>query len=72
MQKTFGLEDGSALKITVEKYYTPNDVCIQGVGLTPDEVVELPEGKISPALLSEGEEDTQLERAASLLLEDAG
>ncbi len=72
VQKTFGLEDGSALKITVEKYYTPNDVCIQGVGLTPDEVVELPEGKISPALLSEGEEDTQLERAASLLLEDAG
>ena len=71
VQQTFGLPDGSALKVTVQKYYTPDDVCIQGVGLTPDVVVELPGGLISPQLLAEGQTDTQLEKAAEVILEQA-
>lgn len=71
VQQTFGLPDGSALKVTVQKYYTADDVCIQGVGLTPDVVVELPGGLISPQLLTEGQTDTQLEKAAEVILEQA-
>ena len=34
---------GGYIKLTTEAYYTPNGVCIHGVGITPDEVVENPE-----------------------------
>lgn len=40
VQKTFQLSDGSALKLTVEKYYTPNGQDIDGNGITPDIIVE--------------------------------
>ncbi len=36
VQKIFEMEDGSALKLTVAKYYLPGDVSIQDVGVTPD------------------------------------
>lgn len=36
------LTDGSAIKYTVAKYYTPKGQDIQGNGVTPDIVVELP------------------------------
>lgn len=36
VQKTFGLKDGSAVKFTVEKYFTPNGENIQDVGIEPD------------------------------------
>lgn len=36
---TFG--DGTAMKVTVSKYYTPNGVNIHGTGIEPDVVVEL-------------------------------
>lgn len=36
VQQTFGLSDGSAIKITTEQYFTPNGENIQGVGITPD------------------------------------
>ncbi len=31
------------LKITTDAYYTPNGVCVQDEGITPDQIVELPE-----------------------------
>lgn len=34
------LNDGSALKLTTHKYYTPNGTCIQGIGITPDVEIE--------------------------------
>ena len=40
VQQTYVLSDGSALKFTVQKYYTPNGTCIQGTGITPDIPVE--------------------------------
>lgn len=36
------LTDGSAIKYTIAKYYTPKGQDIQGNGVTPDIVVELP------------------------------
>ena len=30
------LSDGSAIKMTISRYYTPNGVCIQGTGIEPD------------------------------------
>lgn len=43
MQGVFPLGDGSALKMTTAKYYTPNGRNIHGKGLTPDIKVELSE-----------------------------
>ena len=40
VQRIISLSDGSALKLTVSKYYTPNGQNIHGVGIEPDEVVE--------------------------------
>ena len=37
------LTDGSAIKYTIAKYYTPKGQDIQGNGVTPDIVVELPQ-----------------------------
>jgi carboxyl-terminal processing protease len=47
VQTVIPLEDGSALKLTTAKYYTPNGRSIQAEGIKPDIVVELirpPEG----------------------------
>lgn len=40
-QQTFRLNDGSAVGLSVGKYYTPNGVCLAGVGITPDVVVDV-------------------------------
>ncbi|MDD5475205.1 MAG: S41 family peptidase [Syntrophales bacterium] len=40
MQMIIPLRDGSALKLTTAKYYTPSGLSIQAKGLTPDFVVE--------------------------------
>ena len=56
VQSLIDLEDGTALKITVERYYTPNGDYIHGKGIEPDYYVELGE-----------ETDTQLEKAISIL-----
>lgn len=52
------LWDGSAVKITIAKYYTPNGRSIHGVGLEPDVKLELPEYPVS---------DIQLEKAVEVL-----
>lgn len=43
VQKIYQLSDGSALKITVSKYYTPNGINIHGTGIDPDIEVRWPE-----------------------------
>lgn len=66
MQSIFELEDGSALKITIGKYYLPDDSNIHKIGITPDEVVDLPEGVKSVWSLSE-DQDVQLQKAVEVL-----
>lgn len=43
MQSTFGLSDGTAIKLTIGKYYLPDDSNIHGIGIEPNYEVKLPE-----------------------------
>lgn len=65
VQKIFQYEDGSAAKITVSKYYTPNGYNIHGVGIEPDVVVEFD----ADMYLNE-EIDNQLQEAVKIILEE--
>ena len=42
-QSTFTMDDGSAAAISIGKYYTPNGVSLEGVGITPDVEVSVDE-----------------------------
>ncbi len=68
VQGLYPLSDGSGLKITIQKYYTPKGVCIQGEGITPDYVVELPE-ELQYQLTIEEDKDTQLQKALEVIKE---
>jgi carboxyl-terminal processing protease len=60
-------ENGGWAKFTTDAYYTPNDVCIQGVGITPDIVVNLPEELQNTSIgLLDPAQDTQLQAALSV------
>ena len=60
VQVIIPLNDGSGVKITVSRYYTPKDVCIHGEGIQPDVEVELD---------PETEEDEQMNEAIRILKE---
>ena len=66
IQQLLTLPDGSGLKITSEKYLTPNRTEINKVGIEPDEKVELPES-ITNVLNVEKNDDTQLQKAIEIL-----
>ena len=66
VQGLYFLRDGSALKITIQKYYTPKGVCIQGTGITPDYLVELPE-EYEYVMDIPHQEDTQLQKAIEVI-----
>lgn len=52
VQSVVPMYSGDALKLTVAKYYTPNDRCIDGIGIVPDVEVELElDGKVDNQLL---------------------
>ena len=40
VQTVYPFSDGSGMSMTIAKYYTPSGVCIHGVGIEPDYVVE--------------------------------
>lgn len=40
VQSVIPLPDGSGLRLTTAKYFTPSGVCINGIGITPDVVIE--------------------------------
>ncbi len=42
-QQTFVLSDGSAIAVSTGHYQTPNGVTLEGIGVTPDVVVEIDE-----------------------------
>lgn len=55
VQTIYELMDGSALKLTTAYYYTPNNTCINGVGIEPDYIAE--EEQLEKALEIIGQED---------------
>jgi carboxyl-terminal processing protease len=58
VQTVIRLDEGSAIKLTIAKYLTPNDRSINGVGIEPDIVVEMPENKTK---------DVQLDKALEVI-----
>ena len=46
IQQLLTLKTGAGIKVTVQEYYTPSRNKIQGIGIEPNEIVELPDGKI--------------------------
>ena len=63
VQRLFPLDDGSALKLTIAKYYTPNGKNIHGIGIKPDEKAELSE----KAETYGDKNDNQLKKAIEVL-----
>jgi carboxyl-terminal processing protease len=61
VQTTHTLSDGSELRVTIARWYTPNNITIDAQGITPDIFVE------SPANFG-GSEDEQLNRAIRYVL----
>jgi carboxyl-terminal processing protease len=66
VQSIYDFNDGTALKYTIARYYTPNGVNIQGKGIEPNYIVELPKNYVltdKPDL----KEDTQLIKAYDII-----
>ncbi len=57
VQNTYPLSDGSGLKITIAKYYTPSGICIDGIGIEPHYKV----------VNTENNKDLQLEKAIDVI-----
>ena len=66
VQQTIGLSDGSAVKLTIAKYFTPLGHDIHGKGVEPDVEVELDE-KLAGQTEIAKEEDNQLQKAIEIL-----
>lgn len=60
VQTVLPLLKGDAIKLTIAKYYTPSGRSIDGVGVEPDVVVELPEKAVR---------DVQLDKAIEIMRE---
>lgn len=68
-QSTFQLNDGSAVALSIGKYFTPRGISLEGVGITPDVVVPVDRetadaiyyGQLPP------EEDPQIQAALDVL-----
>ena len=63
VQHLYHLSDGSAVKVTVAQYFTPNGTSIHGVGVTPDIVIEMEEALSRRIGRLELHEDVQLQAA---------
>ena len=64
VQRIFDLKDGTAIKLTVSNYYTPNGSDIHGVGIEPDIEVEF-----DADAYAEDKTDNQLDKAVEVLKE---
>jgi carboxyl-terminal processing protease len=60
VQQSHTLSDGSELRVTIARWYTPDDASIDGEGIVPDIEIETPEDL-------GGDEDVQLQRAIDYL-----
>ena len=67
VQSVMPLTDGSAVKITVSRYFTPKGVCIHGTGIIPDVEVELKD-ELKQLVVIPHEDDNQLQVAIAIVL----
>lgn len=61
VQTLYDMKDGSSIKLTVAKWLTPNGNTIEGIGITPDEIIDLTLEDYN------NDKDPQLDRAIELL-----
>lgn len=66
VQQIFPLQDGTGVKLTVARYFTPKGRNLEKVGLTPTVAVPYPTG-LSPAAFGDPAQDPQLRRALDVL-----
>lgn len=66
VQNLIPLTDGSAIKLTTERYFTPSGFCLHEKGITPDVEVELDE-ELKQKIVILPDEDNQLQKAIEVL-----
>jgi carboxyl-terminal processing protease len=68
VQTTYDFKDGSGIKVTIARYFTPNGICIQGIGIQPDIAVQLDDKyKDTPVVMIPPKDDTQLNKAIEII-----
>ena len=69
VQSVIDFPDGSGLKLTTARYYTPSGECIHEVGIEPHVVVELDEDAVTTYGINNlpHEQDAQLQKAVEML-----
>jgi carboxyl-terminal processing protease len=68
VQTLIDLDDGTAMKLTISKYYTPKGNNIHGIGIEPDVEVDLND-ELKKKVTITKEEDNQLQKALEILSE---
>lgn len=66
VQSIIPLFDGTAIKVTVSKYYTPNGKNIHGIGISPDVKVDLND-KLKTQVVIDKKDDNQLQKAIEVI-----
>lgn len=69
VQSVIDFPDGSGLKVTTARYFTPSGECIHGVGIEPDVEVELDEAAVTRYGINNlpHDQDAQLQKAIELI-----
>lgn len=69
VQSVIDFPDGSGLKVTTARYFTPSGECIHGVGIEPDMEVELDEAAVTRYGINNlpHDQDAQLQKAIELI-----
>ncbi|MGN0775704.1 MAG: S41 family peptidase [Candidatus Ventricola sp.] len=72
VQSVIDFPDGSGLKVTTARYFTPSGECIHGVGIEPDVEIELDEDVVTRYGINNlpHEQDAQLQKAIELIEND--
>ena len=69
VQSILPITDGTAVKVTVARYFTPKGVCIHEVGVVPDMEVELKE-ELKQMVVIPHDQDNQLAVAIAVILSE--
>lgn len=65
VQKLIPLPNNEGLKVTISRYYTPSGECIQGKGIEPDIILDLPKEDKERELTYK--EDIQIQKAIEVI-----
>lgn len=68
VQRLIELGDGTAMKLTISKYYTPNGYNIHKIGIEPDVEVKLDDSLKTQVVITH-DQDNQLQKALEILNE---